>query len=305
MGKLLFIWFVIYFLSRLKDWMTEKIFQHHGERSSNTLCTTTSFPYVEKHNRQQCVRNNIKITMIETNGELIKMLEIKAHKLPKPQIQPLQFFIAWHGVLTLVIKRWPTDILQLKQEINDKCFPRQEENFGSKWPKVTLGALRTEVSFTKNDYVKLNTICNRFQSILNENTSQLIPLESLSIVMMTCRSLEHYLVRIDIPFKGIRSEDDSENNDSDSIVQSILQEQNEESYSDKVIAPGNRDSHYTSLWTESTLVSFIPSDSQLDSIIKDFQKEIDNAFPNYYRWVDRQSLHVTLRSLDARTGPKP
>jgi len=74
-------------------------------------------------------------------------------------LKPRQFFVAYHGVLTLAFSGFPPSLVLLKDQIAKVIFIHiaskikhfkqnypslRPEYFGSRWPKVTLGALKDD-----------------------------------------------------------------------------------------------------------------------------------------------------------------
>ena len=58
-------------------------------------------------------------------------------------LRPQTYFVAWNGVLTLVYDGFPPVLAGIKARLNaEDALP--PENFGSRWPKTTLAALRDD-----------------------------------------------------------------------------------------------------------------------------------------------------------------
>ncbi len=145
---------------------------------------------------------------------------------PHPQ-QAL--FIAWNGVIVLVYDGFPPSLVQAKAKIasasnnnNDDgvMLHLKEENFGSKWPKTTLGAVRDGVDeLTLEQFERLRDLCNQYSkriitasltsssssSSSEQSSKQHIMAESnrikvatLSVVQYACRGLERLVKRIHI-----------------------------------------------------------------------------------------------------------
>ena len=57
---------------------------------------------------------------------------------------PETFFVAWNGVLTLVYEGFPPGLAGAKAALAEQGLPLKKENFGSKWPKTTLGAVKDD-----------------------------------------------------------------------------------------------------------------------------------------------------------------
>ena len=82
------------------------------------------------------------------------------------------FLVAWGGVLALTFREWPPIVRSLKDLINavsvsalhagaaDQALLRLSvENPGSRWPKITIGALRPGHILTLQDLERLRALC--------------------------------------------------------------------------------------------------------------------------------------------------
>ncbi|KAL7466427.1 hypothetical protein ACHAXS_006720, partial [Conticribra weissflogii] len=145
-----------------------------------------------------------------------------------PCFTPKSFFVSWNGVLVLLFQGFPLSLEQLKDSLNEECTNRvsgyKAENFGSKWAKVTLAALREKNPSNGNDsdnsgcgagsfleplnlekFQSLKSLCRQCSlpfSVSNngargdgqddaiESSSLEIPIKSISVVEYEWRSLE-------------------------------------------------------------------------------------------------------------------
>ena len=243
-------------------------------------------------------------------------------------IRPHRLIVAWNGVLTLAFEAWPRQLMNIKQRINSTPeFNTVPENFGTRWPKVTLAAFKTEdTTITIDELKKLTSLCREFDLALQN--MEHVPLTHCSIVMFTSRSLENYLFRMDYAFTT-RDEDadlslynQEYDDESYNIVQNVIEDTEQlDTYIDKVNTPGNRwEDHYNTVWTEATLVCFLTinknsgenvqevkdvissSTCNLTNILLSFQKQVNALLPDTYTWMPTDSLHLSLRALENRSN---
>ena len=255
------------------------------------------------------------------SGSLHDLLQL----VPKTQcvqiINPYKLLVAWNGVLTLAFEAWPKPLADIKQHINELPeFSAKPENFGTRWPKLTLAALNDDAPPLTADNLKdLTSLCHQFDNELQQIGT--IPLTHCSIVMFSSRSLEHYLCRVDYAFSSTQTLDDGDvsqeyDEDSYKIVKDVVSETLLAEYIHKVNNPGHRyGNHYNTIWTESTLVCFLTnggsdeekriipkSMARLLDLMESFRRKVDELLPNYYSWMPHQSLHLSLRALENRSN---
>eukprot|EP00986_Skeletonema_menzelii_P000947 scaffold266_cov76-Skeletonema_menzelii.AAC.12 len=240
-------------------------------------------------------------------------------------------FVSWNGCIVLVYDGFPPPLVQAKTRIenHDTRLHLKEENFGSKWPKTTLGAVLDGADeLSPEQFVTLKKICNKYSKqirdapVSSENILMRseIKVATLSIVEYQQRGLERLCKRIDIPLDDstTNSHDDDDDDDvkKDSInitpfkeeksrVNSVISEWNDvQAYLPKVNAPGSRFGSYRQDSRGCTCVAFIDSSlpKHLRSLLSEFRDAVDEAFPERYGWLDETSLHCTLRSLDGPTN---
>ena len=245
-------------------------------------------------------------------GSINDILDDIVPKTNQIEIIPCKIIIAWHGVLTLAFKAWPKPLMDIKQRINDLPeFRDKPENFGTKWPKITLAALNDDVPpLTLDQLRNLTAICQEFDSALQQMDP--ITLANCSVVLFSSRSLEHVLCRVDYAFKtsqDLQSNEQAYDEESYNTVENVIAEtQNLEEYLHKVNAPGHRwQKHYNTIHTESTLVCFLNTNDKatcrLMDILKSFRKRVDELLPNNsYHWMPQKSLHLSIRALENRSN---
>ena len=220
------------------------------------------------------------------------------------------FFVAWNGVIVLVYEGFPPSLEGVKKCIDASLPGLKDENFGSKWPKTTLGAVNDAAGdLTLEDLQRLHGLCKEHSQKMAEAQIQ-VPIRSLSAVEYVSRGLEHLRSRIDVSLVDTALEDAMENSASleqESRVDSVIQEWSDlPAYLPKVNAPGSRIGSYreeSSADGGVTCVAFLGLTSPSETLPKhivNFQDEIDKYFPGRYAWLDSKSWHCTLRSLDQK-----
>jgi hypothetical protein len=85
------------------------------------------------------------------------------------ELRPVQFFVSWNGVLCLVFEGFPKPLEDLKRAIVNRCAPLPRENPGSRWPKISLAAVRPNLRLTRDQLDCLFLICEKFKSRLIES----------------------------------------------------------------------------------------------------------------------------------------
>lgn len=237
--------------------------------------------------------------MTKSSGQVVDILEkVTKQEDSIPCLQPYAFLVAWHGVLTLAFCSWPAPLAEIKKTLNEEIFTGRPEAFGSRWPKMTLAAIRDDAPDPSLDASALAGIfeaCDSLQSKLHELPP--IQVRDLSIVSFGNRTLSKILARTDISFHATKP--GVATAQPDKIVESVLKERFDPNYISKVTANGNRVSHYENLWTETTLVAFL-EDENLGKVLDEFERQVENVAPQRYQWMPRTALHLTVRSLDSR-----
>ena len=234
----------------------------------------------------------------------------------------------------LVYDGFPPSLVQAKTKIangsnnsnNDGVLLHlKEENFGSKWPKTTLGAVRDGADeLTSEQFERLRGLCNQYSkriitasslssSSLSEQSqkdamaeSNRIKVATLSAVQYECRGLERLVKRIDITLDDSPHDDAEEDNskpsdEEQSRVNSVISEWNDaQTYLPRVNAPGSHIGSYRQDTRGNTCVAFIDSamPSHLRKCLSEFRNAVNDEFSGRYVWLDESSLHCTLRSLD-------
>ena len=231
----------------------------------------------------------------------------------------------------LVYDGFPPSLVQAKTKIasnnsnNDGVLLHlKEENFGSKWPKTTLGAVRDGADeLTLEQFERLRGLCNQYSkqiitasSLSSSSSEQLqnhttaessrIKVATLSAVQYECRGLERLVKRIDItlddsPHDDAEEDSSKPSDEEQSRVNSVISEWNDaQSYLPRVNAPGSHIGSYRQDTHGNTCVAFIDSamPSHLRKCLSDFRNAVNDEFSGRYVWLDESSLHCTLRSLE-------
>lgn len=240
------------------------------------------------------------------------------------EIRPHRIIVAWHGVLTLSFEAWPEPLSEIKRRVNAAPeFSASPENFGTRWPKLTLAARDDAAPPVTIDQLRgLTELCRGFDAELRNIGA--VTLTHCSVVAFASRSLEHCLCRVDYAFGAgngsVRNTQQRSNEEQDydegsyKIVQDVVRETEQlETYLSKVNAPGHRwGQHYNTVWTETTLACFLTngdedvetssSTGHLLALLASFRERVDALLPGAYRWMPQQSLHLSLRALESRTN---
>jgi len=211
-------------------------------------------------------------------------------------------FVAWNGVIVLVYKGFPRSLMLAKERLCTLLPGLKDENFGSKWPKTTLAAVKDGTpDLTMTQFERLRDICGEYSSKI-ANCNILINVERLSIVEYERRGLEKLAVRKDILLHKNRQLDlnSSVSSNERKVVDNVVKEwSNLDTYLPKVNAPGSRISSYREASGRgSTCVAFLdPLPNELWQCLTEFQKTLNDVFPERYVWLNDSSLHCTLRSI--------
>ena len=229
-------------------------------------------------------------------------------------LRPSAYFVAWNGVLTLVYSGFPPVLTELKSRLNEPSRGLKKENFGSKWPKTTLGALVDGAELSMDELTNLRALCLARGPIAMETA---VRVEKLSFVRYTQRGLEpvQSRQRIDIalgtagvagagataaPSATTAGEMPSE--EELERVRGVLHEWDDlDDYLPKVNAPGSRIGSYRhESPSGSTLVAFLEggaAPAALFEAVGELKAAVDAMLPGKYAWLDEASLHCTIRAL--------
>lgn len=234
------------------------------------------------------MHQNGAITM--TEKQIIRDI-VQAHQ--KTRVEAGQFFISWNGVPTLAYKGFSPVLLDIKKAIASRVSCLQEENSGSRWPKITLGALCDDRTLCLKDLITLRDICDSLNPALH---NCILKINKLDIVLFYCRSFEQRLLTESIPLAD--PEDTSppsrDHLDEVSVIMKQFSRDRLQNYLPDVQKPGHRESHYRNPCIEATLVHDL---TMVPEAIHGFREEVDRKLPGMYCWFDDKSLHMTVRAL--------
>lgn len=215
-------------------------------------------------------------------------------------------FVAWNGVIVLVYEGFPSSLLEVKKFIEGSSADLKVENFGSKWPKTTLGALQDDANdFKMEDLKELRDICFKFSAAI-ASLKVMIPVQTLSLVEYKCRSLEKISNRNSVALEHVTGAADDHHStvspEQLAIADGVVGEWRDlSSYLPKVNAPGSRIGSYRSeSLNGATCVAFLDTaiPDALKQQLNEFKATVNRKFPGRYQWMEDKSLHCTLRSLD-------
>ena len=227
------------------------------------------------------------------------------------ELRPRAFFVAWSGVITLAWQGFPPVLAGLKRRIAETFPALPPDKPGSKWPKTTLGCLKEGARLTPDQLRKLTQLCERWVigrsvdytaresglSPLATTDSYCEPVDSLSVVLFQCRSLERVLSEHEVRLGGQTRNRDRPAKDETTIVDAVIEEswvENLERYWPLVARDGGREGHYRDVNFGATLVARL---KRLPAAVAQFRLAVDYALNGMYVWFDDDSLHVTLRGL--------
>lgn len=209
-------------------------------------------------------------------------------------LRPLEFFVAWHGVLTIAYSGFPPALCKLKRGIN-AIFPSiPKENPGSLWPKTSLACLKDSKFLSMSQLVQLREICRDENLRFSEEDAVFV--DKLSVVVYQNCCLEKTLMFTEIPLQ--RPVNSSEPLLEEGLhIRSVLDEFADDNlcnYYSQVIREGHRTTHYRDPKVGSTIVHFLHQ--PLQSLAR-FRERVEAVMPGMYDWFVDDSLHITIRAL--------
>ena len=222
------------------------------------------------------------------------------------ELRPRAFFVAWSGVITLAWHGFPPVLADLKRRIAETFPALPPEKPGSKWPKTTLGCLKEGARLTPDQLRKLTQLCEKFfilpaadpqLSPLATSSPFFMPVDSLSVVLFQCRSLECVLSEHEVRLGGQTRNRHRPSDDERAVVDRVLVEssvENLERYWPLAARDGGREGHYRDVNFGATLVAML---KRSPAAVAQFRLAVDEALPGMYVWFSDDSLHVTLRGL--------
>lgn len=111
-------------------------------------------------------------------------------------LQTRGFLLAWGGVLALSFCDWPPFLQKIKNLLNGwteggALAHLAAENAGSRWPKITIGALRPGATLSLSDLTNLRRVTDDFKSRLQQQRPPRWEILKMHVTAYTSRSLEH------------------------------------------------------------------------------------------------------------------
>lgn len=239
-----------------------------------------------------------------SNKEILKNI---VGSFSRTSIFPKEFFISWSGVPTLAYIGFSATILKIKDKLDKSISGISNENEGSKWPKTTLGALKDGKILSKENLYLLRDICDESNKELQDKCDLAIAVETIHGVVYQCRSLERSIEKLPLLLQDSPPEMDEPPQwhltDVDKVLEQFSRDKLD-AYINNVHRDGNRESDYRNQNIGTTLVFYLPSKHQIHRCINNFIKQVNQSLPDYYSWFDKESLHVTLRTLTTHSHLK-
>mmetsp|Transcript_23769 Transcript_23769/g.28685 ORF Transcript_23769/g.28685 Transcript_23769/m.28685 type:complete len:438 (+) Transcript_23769:48-1361(+) len=230
-------------------------------------------------------------------------LDSLARATPHTILRPLEFFVAWSGVITLAFHGLHPKLKEFKQKVADLYPGLAQQNPGSRWPKTTLGALKDGKRLSPKQLRALKDICVQLEVDVASCCPDGVLVKEISTVVYECLSLERIISENKIQCNGRSKLTNEEPEESEQkAVKKVLSEfskKNIDKYWNDVAKDGNRASHYRDATVGSTCVTFIGRSLSegLKKVLDNFRSKVDKALPGMYVWFDDTSLHVTHRAL--------
>lgn len=228
------------------------------------------------------------------NVEVVRQI---VHDKPATSLAPEAFFLARSGVLTLAFRGFSPSLLAIKKEVANS-FPRMSPEFpGSRWPKITLAALKPGLSLSLQDVLAIHKLCAKWRETLL-HTNAVLPVAELSVVHYQCRSLEKRTGTHSVPLATMAADNDDPPAWHRANVDRIMRQftiAGLDQYLPRLCHVERDIGHYRQPSEGSTLVVPVPSDYL--PVLSDFARAVDERLPGYYEWIDPESRHVTVRTL--------
>lgn len=245
---------------------------------------------------------------------LVPEIANRVKSQPAPVFVPAELSLAWNAIPVLAFNSFPSGVSQLKKDLendfeaiktNGKNYRLAKENMGSRWPKVSLGALRDGEYLSLDDARAVKSICDELLPSV-QNSPAFIA-EELRVVVLECRSLEKRLLSYPIPYHDRSSDDNPPNiilddkyNDEDlKYVRWVLSGftwSGMESYWKKGLTTGKgTETRYRERHFEATLV--VDLNGAYGKFIEQFIAAVDSRVKARFCWFRPDSRHITLRNL--------
>lgn len=234
----------------------------------------------------------------------ITKLNIKTFTLESPQL-----IVSYNGVLALVYSGWPETAIELKNLIKDSLVDKLEgldtvytkERGGSRFAKVSLGAMCQTCRLSEQQLVRLRSLC-RMWSMKLEDTKELLTVRQISLIAYKNRALSLSPYQSWKTQLGVSSSENSiiDSNQLNFVKNVVSEAQEDTMYLEKVNADGNRAPSYLERVSPGLTVVARWEDNREDSEppwLRNFFKSIHAEFPGMFIQFPPSSLHVTLRGV--------
>ena len=237
-----------------------------------------------------------------------KHLELAKTRIGACTLRPhktCSLYLSPNGVILLVYEGFPPSLLTAKEILSDEFPFLQDESLVSQWPCTTLAAIHdhaSESDLSLYEIQKLKDICQKHSKRVAEIA---IPISKLSLVEYDSRGLEVPLAHktMDLP-TGRHEKQSALHLEESARVDRWVQEWDDDLpyYLQRVNSSfeRNRIGSYREQVPndEAACVAFLePLPKSLASCLSDFAKDIEVYFPGRYAWLQRESLHCTVRNL--------
>ena len=218
-------------------------------------------------------------------------------------LRPSSFFAAWAGVLCLAFTGWPPSLASLKAALNAAPGLRPEAA-GSRWPKATLAATADGAPpLTLAELRALRALCESHGGALRALCEAApVAVDALSLVRYEQRGLEARGAPAARALPLAQPPDAARPSAAEAArVEATLGEwegERLEAYLEGANRLGARIGSYREGSPRgATLVAFLDAEGALAAALDAFQGEVDARFPGRFEWLDRGSLHATVRGL--------
>jgi len=229
-------------------------------------------------------------------------------------LQSHAFFLT-AGILVLGFEGFPEPLVEAKARIN--AFAKEngyrDENRGSRWAKVTLGAVTRHHTFTVEEATRLRDIMLHMESALRQ--SPMVVCRDASLVVFRDRALIRRLRVRRVPFEGKADIPPSLGVHADMLAytESVLEENyGKELPMEQFMACINSNTtldvtHYTvgtlperaSIGRTLVLDLRLRESDELCKVLQRFRTIVDSdpLLPKF-TWLPREVLHCTIRAMD-------
>lgn len=254
------------------------------------------------------IEEAIAATPIQENTEIVIDDSISSH-FATLNLKPKSFFISWNGVICLVLHGFPLQLELFKSHLNEVCTLHgyKQENFGSKWAKVTLAFVNehhaSNTPLTLEEFRVLKQICIDCSAIFEEEGETLIPIDGISLVEYEWRTLEKVTqMKQSRPKEGGIGDGVTISPEQLDKTKKVLSEwDDEEEYLHNINAVGAPYRESSTVESNGiTCVSFIKlkSEQRVWKALSMMREKVDEKFPTRYEWLRDDSLHCTIRAMD-------